>query len=96
MRGLLLLGIGAFATGAAVAVAQQRRTNVDEDFGEDPSWPSVPYTRETHPDSPQEQVTAAVEETPASPAPANPATAAEGGAAAKSSDGSGSGSTTTA
>ncbi|MGI8551065.1 MAG: hypothetical protein ACR2PL_09835 [Dehalococcoidia bacterium] len=67
MKGFLLLGLGAFATGAGVAVVMQRRTRVDDDFGEDPNWPAVPYTAQTHPDSPQEHVTAPVE----TPSPAS-------------------------
>ena len=93
MRGLFLLGIGAFATGAAVAVVQQRRANVDEDYGEDPNWPSVPYTRETHPDSPQEQVATPAEAAPESPAPVSQA-AASGGSEAKPGDDGGGPATT--
>jgi hypothetical protein len=85
MRGFMILGLGAFAAGAAVAVVQQQRSGADEDYGEDPNWPSVPYTRETHPDSPQEQVTVPVEQAPSSPmteseagAPGAPAKAEQG------------------
>lgn len=87
MKGFLVLGVGAFLTGAAVAVAMDRRTGLDEDFGEDPNWPAVPYTAATHPDSPQEQVNK-----PSSPPP--PAEAEAGGESteavpARSLDGSG-------
>lgn len=71
MRGLLALGVGAFAAGAAVAVVQQRRNRMDDDFGEDPNWPAVPYTHETHPDSPQQAETAPVEEAPSQAARAS-------------------------
>lgn len=84
MRGFLLLGLGAFAAGAAAAVAQQRRLRVADDFGEDPNWPAVPYTAETHPDSPQEQVTAPVQTPPSEPMVETPATAATSGGQSQS------------
>jgi hypothetical protein len=67
MKGFLFLGAAAFLGGAAVAVVMDRRSRMDDDFGEDRSWPARPYTAGTHPDSPQEQTTE-----PATP-PAPPA-----------------------
>lgn len=64
MKGFLLLGAGAFLAGAATAAVMERRSRVDDEFGEDLNWPAVPYTSATHPDSPQERVTAPVEEAP--------------------------------
>ena len=64
MFGFLILGLGSFLTGAAVAVVQQRRSRVDDEYGEDPNWPAVPYTSEAHPSSPQAAAT-----TPSPPTP---------------------------
>jgi hypothetical protein len=68
MKGFLFLGAGAFLTGAAVAVIMDRRSGLDEDFGEDPNWPAVPYTAATHPNSPQERIQASAASDPP-PAP---------------------------
>jgi hypothetical protein len=74
MKGFLFLGAGAFLAGAAVAVAMDRRSGLDEDFGEDRNWPAVPYTAATHPDSPQERMTGSAAAEPPS-APAEPSSA---------------------